>query len=90
MFTTFVGVPNDKASKRAGHKQRRQQVARACALCRRSRTKCDSNLPCVSCLDKGARCTYFEAEASASASARAANVPNVARLVASGFPVAIL
>ena len=81
MFTTFVGVPNQKASKRAGPKQRRQQVARACAPCRRSRTRCDSNLPCLSCLDKAVTCTYAEAEASASA--RADNVPNVTRLVAS-------
>ena len=81
MFTTFVGVPNQKASKRAGPKQRRQQVARACAPCRRSRTKCDSNLPCISCLEKTVTCTYAETEASVSA--RADNLPNVTRLVAS-------
>ena len=86
MFTTFVGVPNDKASKRAGPKQKRQQVIRACALCRRSRTKCDNNLPCVSCLDKGVKCTYVEGETSGSA--RADNVSNVTRLVASEVPVA--
>ena len=84
MFTTFVGVPNNKASKRAGPKQRRQQVARACALCRRSRTKCDNNLPCVSCIDKGTTCTYVEAEASGPATAD--NLPNVTRSVAAHLP----
>ncbi|KAI1827348.1 hypothetical protein F4861DRAFT_493831 [Xylaria intraflava] len=35
---------------------KRQQVARACDLCRMHRRKCDNNVPCKNCVSRGEQC----------------------------------
>lgn len=70
MFTTFVGKPASDVS--APHAEdspssspppprprpkKRSQVARACDWCRVHRVKCDNELPCSNCQDRGVRCT---------------------------------
>ncbi|KAI0009207.1 fungal-specific transcription factor domain-containing protein [Xylariaceae sp. FL0662B] len=38
-------------------KRKRQQVARACDWCRVHRIKCDTNVPCTNCKDRGGECS---------------------------------
>ncbi|KAI1502145.1 fungal-specific transcription factor domain-containing protein [Biscogniauxia marginata] len=72
MFTTFSGTPEslprrDRVAKEADAssnsrppdpplKPKRHQVSRACDSCRMHRVKCDNNVPCKNCLNRGEQC----------------------------------
>ncbi|KAI0601034.1 fungal-specific transcription factor domain-containing protein [Biscogniauxia sp. FL1348] len=72
MFTTFSGTPQsiprrDRVPKEVNApsnshppdpplKPKRHQVSRACDSCRMHRVKCDNNVPCRNCLNRGEQC----------------------------------
>ncbi|KAJ2988626.1 hypothetical protein NUW58_g3872 [Xylaria curta] len=69
MYSAFEGpkVPGPKSDKdekaepnppsfEAPLRPKRQQVARACDSCRMHRIKCDNNVPCKNCVNRGEQC----------------------------------
>ncbi|KAI0381400.1 fungal-specific transcription factor domain-containing protein [Hypomontagnella monticulosa] len=56
---TLVSPPSKSAdnSIRGPPRPKRQQVARACDWCRLHRVKCDNNLPCNNCQNRGWQCS---------------------------------
>ncbi|KAI1333877.1 hypothetical protein F5Y15DRAFT_322895 [Xylariaceae sp. FL0016] len=70
MFTTFAGASQPAANTKpetvteapemrtfeAPLRPKRQQVSRACDSCRLHRIKCDNNVPCRNCLNRGEHC----------------------------------
>ncbi|KAF1990058.1 hypothetical protein K402DRAFT_308426, partial [Aulographum hederae CBS 113979] len=69
MFTTFSASgangpssaseqsPSTPAPAQAQAPRKRAQVARACDWCRVNRIKCDDNVPCKNCENRGGRCS---------------------------------
>ncbi|KAF2999432.1 hypothetical protein E8E13_007591 [Curvularia kusanoi] len=52
---------------------KRAQVARACNYCRTNRTKCDENLPCTQCRQRGLQCDSSSKPSAVNASLPASN-----------------
>ncbi|KAI0477311.1 hypothetical protein GGR56DRAFT_636741 [Xylariaceae sp. FL0804] len=63
MFTSFAGSGKPESSESTSQRTfeaplrpKRQQVARACDSCRMHRIKCDNNVPCRNCINRGEQC----------------------------------
>ncbi|KAJ4993966.1 hypothetical protein SVAN01_00443 [Stagonosporopsis vannaccii] len=80
MFTTLtsdMNVIDTRSQKsRSTSQSKRAQVARACNYCRTNRIKCDEDLPCTQCRQRGLQCDSSSKSAAISASLPAASRKN--------------